>query len=307
VNVRGAVLLSSLAGLLVCTVAAVSAAEVQLTPLRDNTIYAPNSENRSNGGGARFGAGKNGFDEARRGLLLFDLAAVPPRAEIVSATLTLTLAQAGTGDPDRQISLHRALASWGENQASDAGTGTGSGFGVPAEPGDATWLERFFGQGPLWTTPGGDFVALASATTAVPALVNGISSWSGAGVLADARAWHAAPAGNFGWIVIGDETIERTNRQFHSRETTQPGAAPLLQVTYYDQAPGGIAREPGGGFRLHFAGVPGRTYTVQFTGSLASPNWQTLGDGTADTEGRFSLVDTPPTGTTQRFYRALLP
>lgn len=294
---------ASIAAWILGAVATASAAEVILTPVRDNTIYAPNSETNSNGGGGRFGAGKNGLGEPRRGLVLFDLAAIPPHAAIVDATLTLTLAMAGTGDIQRVVSLHRALAAWGENQASDAGTGIGSGFGVQAEPGDATWLERFYGQGLLWSAAGGDFVATASAATIVPP-VTGAYVWSGSGLLADVNAWHTAPAANFGWIVIGDETIERTNRQFHSRETITPGTAPMLRITYYEQTPIGIVREPGGGYRVHFSGLPGRTYTVEFTPGLALPDWQPLGTAAADAQGRYSIADTPPAGTSTRFYRA---
>lgn len=285
---------------------AASAAEVILAPVRDTTIYAPNSETNSNGGGGRFGAGKNGLGEARRGLLLFDLAAIPPNAAIVDATLTLTLAMAGSGDMDRLVSLHRALAAWGENQDSDAGTGTGSGFGVPAEPGDATWIERFFGQGLLWSVAGGDFVATASATKVVPPSP-GPYVWSGSSLLADVRAWHTAPASNFGWFVCGDETIDRTNRQFHSRETTIPGTAPALRIIFYEQAPAGVAREPGGGYRVHFMGVPGRTYTVEFTPGLVSRDWKPLATATADAQGRYSIVDIPPDSVRARFYRAAWP
>lgn len=282
------------------------AAEMSLTSVRDNTLYAPNSEDHSNGGGATFGAGSNGLSEPRRGLVLFDLSAIPPGATIESATLRLTLARAGATDVDRLIALHRALASWGENPASDAGSGSNAGFGVPAQPGDATWRTRFFGPGPDWTAPGGDFVASPSASVSVSTQLVPFL-WSGPGVLADVRAWQAAPGSNFGWLLRGDETIDRTNRQFHTRETATAGAAPTLLVTFAERMIITIEREAGGSFRIHGAGAPERTYTVEFTASLAAPHWQPLGTRAADAEGRYSIVDTPPPGVAARFYRAVFP
>ncbi len=70
---------------------------------------------------------------------------------------------------------------------------------------------------------------------------------------------------------------------------------------------GKIVREPGGGYRISFIGNPGQQYTVQFTPALHPPNWQTLGVQTANAQGTFFVIDTPPPGTAQRFYRAIQP
>lgn len=301
-----------LAGLLVglgIGLASVRAQTVQLTlpAQRDTTIYAPNSESNSNGGGAAMGAGCNGLGERRRGLVLFDLSPLPQNAVIVSATLRLTLARAGNADTPRLISLHRVLASWGENQASDAGSGSNSGFGVPAEPGDATWLTRFFGLGPAWATAGGDYAATASATTSVTTEIDAPFLWTGPAVLADVQNWQAAPTTNFGWFLIGDETTARTNRQFHTRESTTAGGTPALLLSYYEQRTIGLEREPGGGYRATFAGVPGNTYTIEYSPGLQPADWKPLGTATADAQGRLYIVDQPPSGTAARFYRAVIP
>lgn len=70
---------------------------------------------------------------------------------------------------------------------------------------------------------------------------------------------------------------------------------------------GRIDRESGGGYRVTFTGTPGMTYTIQFTATLAPPSWQTLGTAAADSQGVYSFLNTPPAGTSQRFYRSILP
>ena len=72
-----------------------------------------------------------------------------------------------------------------------------------------------------------------------------------------------------------------------------------------------ISGNPTSGFNVRFIGNPGTQYTVQFAPTLpplpATPNWQTLTLQTADASGMFSVIDTPPAGITQRFYRAVIP
>lgn len=65
---------------------------------------------------------------------------------------------------------------------------------------------------------------------------------------------------------------------------------------------GGIIIE-GGTVKLSFRGVPLRTYQVQATESLVTPNWQTLGTATASRTGVITYQDTPPGGSGTRFYR----
>src|SRR5204862_27855 len=51
-------------------------------------------------------------------------------------------------------------------------------------------------------------------------------------LVADVQAWVNDAGTNFGWLVQGDEAGIQTARRFDSRETTTPGAAPVLTVTY---------------------------------------------------------------------------
>lgn len=211
-----------------------------LTSTRDTSIYGGSGADNADGGGASFIVGTNNNLEARRGLLLFDLSSLPSGAVVQSVSLKLTLVKAPAGDDDRVVTLHRALVSWGENPADDAGTGAGSGSGVPAMLGDATWLTRFFDQGPAWTTPGGDFAPATSASATVTT-VNGDFTWTGGSLAGDVQAWLATPTDNHGWLVLGDETVSRTNRQFATREAPAPGSAPTLTITYTVPEPRGAS------------------------------------------------------------------
>jgi hypothetical protein len=114
------------------------------------------------------------------------------------------------------------LADWGEENSSCA-----DGVGALAEPGDATWSSRYFDTVP-WTAPGGDFDPTASGSTAMPIL--GPVTWSSQpGMVADVQSWLDAPAGNFGWIILGNEIAPATAREFDSRESLTP---PMLSVEF---------------------------------------------------------------------------
>jgi hypothetical protein len=154
-----------------------------LTPLADNTLYqvstAPPSQQLSDGAGQHFYVGeiKQTTNPLRRGAIKFDLSAVPVGSTITSVTLTLNMSKTVSGAED--IALHRALLNWGEGTSNAAlAGGGGEGIGIQATTGDVTWFYTFFST-QSWTTPGGDFVATASATTTV----NGVGSyqWTGAG------------------------------------------------------------------------------------------------------------------------------
>src|SRR5262245_23095005 len=126
-------------------------ASTELSAVRDNTMYQESSD-VSNGAGEDIFTGRTSSNN-RRALIAFDLTSIPAGSVVQSATLHLTLTQAPPVMDTRNVSLHRVQASWGE-----AGSlaGPPGGTGAQAEPGDATWGERFWGS-TLWTTPGGDF------------------------------------------------------------------------------------------------------------------------------------------------------
>ena len=71
-------------------------------------------------------------------------------------------------------------------------------------------------------------------------------------------------------------------------------------------SPGGIV-VANGKVTLTFRGVPHRTYQVQWTADLGTPNWQDLGTTTAGRTGSMTYEDTPPGGAGSRFYRIVYP
>jgi hypothetical protein len=78
------------------------------------------------------------------------------------------------------------------------------------------------------------------------------------------------------------------------------------QVSYTVPLPSIIALGDGS-FRVHFKGVPGVTYRIEYAESLAAPNWRNLGSARADQMGLFEITDHPPAGSPARFYRSVYP
>jgi hypothetical protein len=201
---------------------------VFLSPLKDNTLYEDPAGQTSNGSGIYFFAGKTNVPSLRRGLVAFNLSAIPANATITDATLSMFLSQTNMTN-STAVSLSKVSRDWGEG-ASDAGDP--GGFGVQAETNDATWLHTFYDTN-FWTTPGGDFSPTLSATTMVTT-GNTAYTWSGSGLLADVQGWVSSPASNFGWVILGNEVDAGSAKRFNTRENT--GNPPQLTVTY--QVPG---------------------------------------------------------------------
>lgn len=203
---------------------------------QDNTLYLSGGGTRSNGAGEHFFSGLTIKGEERRGLIRFDLSAVPPGSTINSVVLTLNMSRTIVGPSP--VSLHRLISDWGEGASDAEGE---EGAGAPAEPGDATWLHTFFDTF-FWTTAGGDFAPAASATTSVDA--EGPYSWgTSTGMEADVTAWVDDPGQNFGWLVMGDEGGgaqggQPTAKRFDTREIQSLGTLePQLVVDFTPAVP----------------------------------------------------------------------
>jgi hypothetical protein len=203
----------------------------------DNTMYETEMDTElvqnefSNGAGSFLFAGRTSIDAGfrlRRGLIRFDLSALPADAEIVSAELTLYQSNSAPGAFPVTVSLHRALEAWGEGGSDGIGP---EGQGAPAQSGDATWFHRLYDTD-AWTDEGGTFTATASASTTVgPAL--GDYNWDcSAGLLDDVTTWLSDSATNFGWIIIGNEDGGGTARRFNSRSNNDEETRPRLRVVY---------------------------------------------------------------------------
>jgi hypothetical protein len=197
-----------------------------LTPSQDNTLYEDSSGKLSSGAGTDLfiGATNNGSD--RRAHIQFDIAAaIPDGASITSVSLTLSVTK--TIADSYAAMLQRLTSAWGEG-ASSAGRGGGSG--AVAEAGDATWTHAVL-DGAAWSNLGGDFASTASATVGVGG--GGPHTWDSTDQLvADVQAWLDNPDSNFGWIVIGDESTNKTAKHFASRESKIEDARPRLAIEY---------------------------------------------------------------------------
>ncbi len=207
---------------------AADAAVISVGASKDNTLFENAGGSLSNGSGIYLFAGRTNQPAGsalRRGLIAFDVAAAVPAGSTIDAvSLDMTLSKTRTAIP-RAVGLHRATADWGEGASNATGQ---EGSGTAAQAGDATWLHTF-SPGSLWTTAGGDFAGAASATTNVAG--NGVYTWaSTAQLVADVQSWLDTPAGNFGWVVVGDESTNTTAKRFNSRENN--GGNPALTITY---------------------------------------------------------------------------
>ncbi len=211
---------------------------VRLAPSRDTTIYSESGD-LGNGAGEYLFSGHTARSTTRRALLAFDVARhVPAGSKITSATLTLHVSQSpglAEGAPSQPSALpapfvlHGVTAAWGEGTSN---AGPPGGFGAGATVNDATWTHRFWNAG-IWTTPGGDFNAVGSASTVIPVTSDALVTWgSTAAMVADVQAWLDNPATNFGWVLIGNEAADRTARRFDSRENRNPAYRPVLTIEF---------------------------------------------------------------------------
>jgi hypothetical protein len=279
-----------------------SAVSVTNIPAADTSLIEVAPEN-SNGGQAWVLAGRTQNGPYVRALYRFDLTNLPPHAVIQSAALQLEV----TGQPgdmeavNSTFSLHRMLQPWGEgvNVAF-----ANPGQGIPALPGDATWLHRFYPTN-TWATPGGaagiDYVSEGSSFQQIedpdhsPYRFNTTPE-----MVADVQAWVSNPETNFGWMLIGNDNLIFTARRFGSRE--DPDALPLLEVSYVLPLNIEQVTKSGNQIQFSFTSLPGLNHTVEYRGSLTGGGWQTLTNAGLITEPTNILV-TDLITSTQRFYR----
>jgi hypothetical protein len=206
---------------------------LELTPAADTTL-AEVSPGNNFGGADFFNSGTAGNRRDNRGLLRFDLAALPSGAVLQSAELFVDVVrEPEDGLEGSTFELHRALVSWGE------GAGVPDplhpGRGVPAQPGEACWTHRFAGTGQTWSAPGGvlgtDFALSASGEVSVLGINDSpYTLVNTPQLLADLEFWRVQPDANFGWAWLSlSEGVQYTARSFGSREGLSP---PVLRLTY---------------------------------------------------------------------------
>jgi spore coat protein A len=203
-----------------------------LAPVKDNTLYEDPTGSLSNGAGEYFFGGKtaskgpNNPVEIRRGLIQFDPAtALPAGSTITAVTLTLTVSRVPQADTF-DMSLHRVVSDWGEG-SSDADDEEGDG--AASSTGDATWIHTFYDTS-FWASVGGDYIGTASASQSVGDV--GSYLWSSPTMVSEVQGWLDGSVPNHGWILIGDESTDRTVKRFNSREHSTTSTRPVLAVTY---------------------------------------------------------------------------
>jgi len=204
---------------------------VTLFPIKDNTLYETSAGNLSNGAGQRMFAGRTlqSTDSRRRALVRFPVPGpIPAGATITSVELHLFCDQSGSG-PTSLTAVVRVLADWGEG-ASNAGLP--GGMGTTAQPGDATWTDRFY-PATTWTSPGGDFIGSPSAVLSVTPS-GAVTIASTPSLVSDVQYWLDNPGVNFGWMLLGDELNGGSVNRFYTREMGTAG--PSLVVNYIPKA-----------------------------------------------------------------------
>jgi hypothetical protein len=189
---------------------------------RDTSLFEEGE--LSNGGGQHLFGGLTNRNDLRRALIAFDLSIIPQGATIVEASLQFTVSKVQFQRVNSNFDLHRLTSNWGEGETDSDGE---EGRGADAADGDATWTANFLNES-MWTNPGGDFEAMASASAR--SLGDGsVTMFEGEGLIADIQAWLDGTVENFGWIVVGDGQA----RRFYSSESeAEVGQKPRLVIRY---------------------------------------------------------------------------
>jgi hypothetical protein len=184
-------------------------------PVEADTFIISSAPDHNAGGNVQLNLGTDGQGGVRRGLLRFNLGAIPAGATITSAVLRLTVVRVPVMAPvDSNFELYRLLADW-------AGGAQGGSSGAPAAEGEVTWNSRLHNAA-SWTDPGAasDTEPAPSASRLVTSLSGVTYEWSGALVVRDAQDWLDEPASNFGWLLRSDnEAARRTARAFAALES----------------------------------------------------------------------------------------
>ncbi len=141
--------------------------------------------------------------------------------------------------------------------------------------------------------PDGDTVTFASVNSPSPA----------GGIVVAQGAWlrYTPPAGytnsdTFGYVVSDGHGGNATG-------TVSVG----IQVDNDPTSNVAVDDLGNGSFHINGAGIPGRSYRLQYTGNLASPNWQTLATQTCNSFGILEYLDSPGVGAPTRYYRFVSP
>lgn len=199
--------------------------EIVVYPSKDNTLYEDPDGGISNGAGDHLFTGRTDISELRRALVHFDVGVIPEGSVINDVTLWMHLSR--TKANDEVVSLHRVHQGWGEGASDAEGE---EGMGAPAFDGDATWIHTFYPDA-FWIEPGGDYDTTPSASSII-ARQNGFYSWSSLDMSLDVQMWVDDALTNHGWMVIGNESEDKTAKRFDSGDIADTGRRPYLVIDF---------------------------------------------------------------------------
>jgi hypothetical protein len=231
------------------------------------------------------GLGVHVGNETRRGLVRFNLTAIPARAVIVDARVVFNIERVPDDPGTSTFELRRLLVAWSEGQA--------------------TWNNRTTGV--AWQEPGAlggaDVAAFPGGTAFVDTGTMDVESTSE--LVNDVQDWVRDPASNHGWLFRSqsEETI-RTARHFSSREATVAANRPRLAVTF--NVPPAIEAPAfeNGELVFQFTAAAGATYAVQSRESVVSGDWEADESFGPFAEEQTVTFQAPVSaGDGQRFYR----
>ncbi len=191
------------------------AATLVLTSAADTYLFSANATVNFNGDGNGMLVGTNSAGGIGRGLVRFDLSAIPAGATVESVSLSLFVGSLATAGSGKTVALHRMLTGWNETSA--------------------TWNDA--SAGTAWSAPGGaagtDFAA--GASTVSPGMAGGsfLALTSVAGLVADVQGWIDAPATNAGWMLRNQaEATLRSAGRIADLAASVEAQRPTLTVTY---------------------------------------------------------------------------
>ena len=249
------------------------------------------SWNKSNGRGDFFSAGRTfGKNQIQRGLIRFDFdpALVPAGMVVESASLELFVVDSPKRDTTPRdfwlVALPELPQPWGEGGSDvDAGV-SGAGSGADPQAPDATWYHTQYDPAStdhydpddllpnspwvydaskpgFWSQPGalGDNAFVLPGSNEPEGVDVGLKGsttvWSTSQMAADVQRWLDDPAGNFGWVVLGNESVvnytdpdtgqlveQSSKRGFASFDHGNDTLRPVLRVTF--DTPSVVVPEP---------------------------------------------------------------
>ncbi|MBI4020377.1 MAG: DNRLRE domain-containing protein, partial [Candidatus Aenigmarchaeota archaeon] len=214
-----------------------SSGAINITAAEDNLMDGTFGTDRTlnKGGYAFLSLGdKFGGDKPQRGLIKFDLSAIPAGSTITSATMELTCVSTNSGDTFT-LSAYRLLKPWVEGAGPATGTAnTASSWNYWNYPSDwgSPGASSASSSGSDNSGDGTGFDRLSTPVASTP--VTGCSStkyrWA---ITSAVQNWKSGSWQNNGLVIISSgEGSSSSGKHFASSEYTTASIRPKLVVTY---------------------------------------------------------------------------